>query len=179
MIRTHDGVRRREPTRRGVLRGTALAALGLAPALGAATAASAAGPPWARPLAGGHRVSAAYGVPGDWEAGHHTGIDFAVASGTPVYSVGRGTVDIAGTQGDYGEAVVVRMDDGHFVLYAHLSRVLVAAGERVHGGERIGKTGATGRVTGPHLHFEVRASRDYGTDVDPVAYLARRGVVLL
>ncbi|MCZ7414426.1 MULTISPECIES: murein hydrolase activator EnvC family protein [unclassified Streptomyces] len=175
-------------SRRAVLRGGMLTALGCVPALGAVRLASAeespeslraAGRPWARPLAGHHRVSAHYGIPGDWLAGHHTGIDFAVDSGTPVHAVGTGTIDSAGALGDYGQAVVLRLADGHFALYAHLSRIDVRAGQRVAGGEDLAHTGATGRVTGPHLHFEIRTTRDYGTDVDPVRYLADRGVSIL
>ncbi|MBW1603115.1 M23 family metallopeptidase [Streptomyces sp. JJ66] len=137
------------------------------------------GPPYARPLAGNPRVTAAYGIPGDWLAGRHTGVDFAVDSGTAVHAVGTGTVDIAGEQGDYGEAVVIRLNDGHFALCAHLSACEVRAGQKVTGGDRIGASGATGRVSGPHLHFEVRTSREYGTDIDPLKFLADRGVPVL
>lgn len=181
-------------SRRGVLRGGALAALALVPVLGGAQQAAAgtagadrarpwgtaAGAPgtWSAPLAAAYPVSAGYGVAGDWLAGHHTGIDFAVPSGTRVSGIGPGTVDLAREYGDYGNAVVVRMDDGHFVLFAHLSRTAVKPGERVGAGDRLGDSGATGRVTGPHLHFEVRTTRHYRTDIDPVAYLAARGVRL-
>lgn len=201
---THHG---EQPlSRRGMLlRGGALAALGLIPALGCAKSANAGagdartdtlsaraqggpgpavapeaapGGRWARPLTARHPVSAAYGIKGDWLAGHHTGVDFAVKTGTPVYSVGPGTVDIAGDQGDYGKSVLVRMDDGHFILYAHLSVVSVQRAGRVSGGTRLGSTGASGRVTGPHLHFEVRTTRHYGTDINPTTYLAERGIKL-
>ncbi|MGD9485299.1 M23 family metallopeptidase [Streptomyces sp. TRM70308] len=171
-------------SRRGVLRGGALGVLGAVPLLGvvaprASGGTRRGGPPYARPLAGSHRISAAYGIPGDWLAGRHTGVDFAVDTGTEVHAVGTGTVDVAGEQGDYGETVVVRLADGHFALYAHLSAYDVKVGQRVTGGDRIARTGATGRVTGPHLHFEVRTGREYGTDVDPVQYLADRGVSVL
>lgn len=186
-------------SRRGMLlRGGALAAMGLIPALGCARQASAGsgevrqdalsakekanraapGGRWARPLGTNHPVSAAYGIKGDWLAGYHTGIDFAVNTGTPVYSVGPGTVDISGPQGDYGRAVMVRMDDGHFILYAHLSSASVKVGRRVSGGARLGSSGATGRASGPHLHFEVRTTRNYGTDINPTRYLAARGIQL-
>ncbi|MDK1473705.1 M23 family metallopeptidase [Streptomyces sp. 549] len=184
-------------SRRGMLLGGgALLALGLVPALGAAHPAAAAddpqsepqtqqtdplaGPPgvFARPLAAKYPVSAAYGIPGNWLAGRHTGIDLAVPSGTPVASVGPGEVEVARAYGDYGNAVLVAMEDGHFVLFAHLSRIAVKEGAAVQGGTRLGDTGATGRVTGPHLHLEVRKKRGYGSDVDPVAYLAERGVSL-
>ncbi|GAA2433031.1 M23 family metallopeptidase [Streptomyces macrosporus] len=183
------------PNRRGlVLRGAALTALGIAPFLGAGrgTGAGAGGDAvpvahsgrsavaglWARPVAGDFRVTAAYGVPGNWQAGHHTGIDFAMPVGTPVYSIGSGSVVLADWSGAYGKAVTIRMDDGHYSLFAHLSEISVRSGERVKARTRVGASGATGRVTGPHLHFEVRTERTYGSDVDPVAYLARRGVEL-
>jgi len=70
------------------------------------------------------------------------------------------------------------MADGRYVLYAHLDRMAVAAGDRVEGGTRIGDSGNTGNSTGPHLHFEVRTGTDYGTDIDPVEYLAEHGIVL-
>ncbi|MFI7272812.1 M23 family metallopeptidase [Streptomyces sp. NPDC049879] len=132
---------------------------------------------WTAPVSG-HPVSASYGDPGDWAAGYHTGVDFATPVGTPVSSVGPGTVVTAGWSGDYGNLVIVRMEDGHYVLYAHLSDIAVAEGRDVRGGTALGETGNTGNSTGPHLHFEVRAGRDYGTDVDPLAYLADHGVTL-
>lgn len=139
------------------------------------------GPPqkYAMPLRRSFRVSAAYGVRGDWLAGHHTGIDLAVPQGTPVYAVGAGVVLVAGWSGAYGNAVTVRMPDDHYSLVAHLSRVSVRVGAEVRAGTLLGKSGATGRATGPHLHLEVRARREYGSDIDPVKYLAGRGVQLL
>lgn len=136
-----------------------------------------AGPPgsWASPLSD-VKVSVPYGVRGDWASGHHTGVDLAVPVGTTVRSVGSGTVVFSGTSGSYGEAITIRMDDGKYTLYAHLSKRQVGKGDRVKAGTVIGKSGNTGRSTGPHLHFEVRSKRGYGSDVDPVAYLADRGV---
>ncbi|MGW7516024.1 murein hydrolase activator EnvC family protein [Streptomyces sp. NPDC054796] len=133
---------------------------------------------WASPVAGG-RVSQKYGIKGKWAAGHHTGIDLAVPRGTPVRSVGSGTVVFAGRSGAYGKAVTIRMHDGHYTLFAHLSRITVQRGQHVRAGTLIGRSGNSGRTTGPHLHFEVRAQRGYGSDVDPVAYLARKGVRLV
>lgn len=125
------------------------------------------------------RVSARYGVRGNWLAGHHTGIDLAVPTGTPVHAVGGGTVVLARWSGAYGKAVTVRLRDGHYAVYAHLSRISVRQGSRIGTGDRIGSSGSTGRATGPHLHLEIRAKRGYGTDVNPVKYLARRGAQLL
>ncbi len=131
------------------------------------------------PLRRGFRVSARYGVRGDWLAGHHTGIDLAVPTGTPVYAVASGVVILARRSGAYGKAVTVRMRDGHYAVFAHLSRIKVRPGATVRAGARIGSSGATGRATGPHLHLEIRSRRRYGSDIDPVRYLARRGAPLL
>jgi murein DD-endopeptidase MepM/ murein hydrolase activator NlpD len=131
---------------------------------------------WAGPLSGGYRVTKKYGVKGDYIAGHHTGVDLAVPTGTPVRSVGRGRVVFAGRSGDYGKAVTIRMRDGKYTLFAHLSRVSVRKGHGVRPGSYVGRSGNTGRSTGPHLHFEVRAKRGYGSDISPVIYLARKGL---
>ncbi|MDT0307591.1 M23 family metallopeptidase [Streptomyces sp. DSM 44917] len=132
---------------------------------------------WAAPVSG-YPVSAAYGIPGGWAAGYHTGVDFATPTGTTVRAAGPGTVVRADYWGDYGYAVMVRMADDHYTLSAHLSEIAVEVGEEVNGGDRIGASGDTGRSTGPHLHFEVRADTGYGSDVDPLSYLARHGVRL-
>lgn len=134
---------------------------------------------WTSPVASRYRVSQKYGIRGKWSAGHHTGIDLATPSGTPVRSVSSGTVVFAGTSGDYGKAVTIRMGDGKYTLFAHLSKIHVREGNRVKAGTLIGKSGSSGRSTGPHLHFEVRAERGYGSDIDPVAYLAKRGISLV
>ncbi|MEV2254114.1 M23 family metallopeptidase [Streptomyces sp. NPDC050147] len=134
---------------------------------------------FALPIRRDFRVSARYGIRGNWLAGHHTGIDLAVPTGTPVHAVGAGTVVLARWSGAYGKAVTVRLRDGHYAVYAHLSRISVRRGERVRAGERLGRSGSTGRATGPHLHLEIRTKRRYGSDVNPVRYLAKRGARLL
>ena len=111
-----------------------------------------------------------------WSSGSHTGIDFHAASGTPVHSVGVGTVVEAGWGGAYGNQVVIKMHDGTYTQYAHLSSISVSVGQEVAAGEQIGLSGATGNVTGAHLHFEARMSPEYGSDLDPVAYLRSHGV---
>ncbi|MFH9423673.1 M23 family metallopeptidase [Streptomyces sp. NPDC017529] len=163
--------------RRLLLHGMVPAAIGTVLSLTVAEAnpAAAAGP-WTRPIAANARVSSPYGVKGHWAAGHHTGVDFAVRTGTPVSSVGAGTVVLARRSGDYGLAVTIRMTDGYYTLFGHLSRITAHVGQRVRAGTRIGYSGATGRTTGPHLHFEVRTSRRYGSDINPLTYLARRGI---
>ncbi|ARX84921.1 MULTISPECIES: M23 family metallopeptidase [Streptomyces] len=134
---------------------------------------------YTRPLRRRYRVTSRYGVRGNWAAGHHTGIDLGVPRGTPVYAVTSGVVVLARWSGAYGKAVTVRMPDKRYVLFAHLSRISVRQGQRIRTGARIGYSGATGRATGPHLHLEIRARRGYGSDINPVSYLARRGVRLL
>lgn len=132
---------------------------------------------WTRP------TTAAAGTPyhqkgAAWSSGYHTGVDFAVPVGTPIKAAGPGTVVRAGTGGPYGNEVVIRHDDGMHSQYAHLSRLGVKAGQKVQGGQVIGQSGATGNVTGPHLHFEIRTGAGYGTDISPVAYLRKRGVAI-
>ncbi|OIK04372.1 M23 family metallopeptidase [Streptomyces monashensis] len=111
-----------------------------------------------------------------WSSGSHTGIDFHAAVGTPVHAVGSGTVVSTGWGGAYGNEIVIRMADGMYTQYGHLSSIGVTVGRQVTAGEQIGLSGATGNVTGPHLHFEARTTPDYGSDVDPVAYLRKHGV---
>jgi murein DD-endopeptidase MepM/ murein hydrolase activator NlpD len=130
------------------------------------------------PIAGSY-VSTGYQAGGAvWSSGSHTGVDFHAAAGTPVRSVGRGTVVEAGWGGSYGYQVVIKMHDGTYTQYGHLSSVSVVAGQSVTPGEHIGRSGATGNVTGPHLHFEARTTSEYGSDIDPVSYLRSHGVSL-
>jgi murein DD-endopeptidase MepM/ murein hydrolase activator NlpD len=105
----------------------------------------------------------------------HTGIDIPVKVGTPIYAAGPGRINWAGyglysgsteNQDDpYGMAVVIRHDFGYqgqtlFTVYGHMSRIDVKRGEEVDTGDMLGLSGATGNVTGPHLHFEVRIGKN-------------------
>ncbi|WP_077796454.1 transglycosylase family protein [Streptomyces sp. JHA26] len=126
-------------------------------------------------------VDASTGTPyhqagSSWSKGYHTGVDFPVPTGTSVKSVAAGRVVSAGWGGSYGYQVVVRHADGRYSQYAHLSAISVKDGQSVGAGQRIGRSGATGNVTGPHLHFEVRTGPGFGSDVDPLAYLRAGGV---
>ncbi|MFJ2304569.1 M23 family metallopeptidase [Streptomyces sp. NPDC087787] len=122
-------------------------------------------------------VSTGYRTGGSlWSSGTHTGVDFHAASGAGVHAVGSGTVVDAGWGGAYGNQIVIRMADGMYTQYGHLSSIQVSVGQHVIPGQRIALSGATGNVTGPHLHFEARTTPDYGSDVDPVAYLRKHGV---
>jgi murein DD-endopeptidase MepM/ murein hydrolase activator NlpD len=171
--------RKRPLLRRMLLHAIATAAMGSVLTLAASQVAHAApAGSWTHPTTAHYRISSPYGVRGTWRAGHHTGIDLAVRSGTRVRSVGSGTVVLAKRSGDYGKAVTIRMNDGRYILFGHLSRITVRPGQKVRARTRLGYSGATGRVTGPHLHFEVRRSRRYGSDINPLTYLARHGVRL-
>jgi len=122
-------------------------------------------------------VSTGYKTGGSlWSSGSHTGIDFHAASGTVVHAVGSGTVVQTGWGGAYGNQIVIRMADGTYTQYGHLSSIGVSVGQRVVPGQRIGLSGSTGHTTGPHLHFEARTTAEYGSDIDPVAYLRSHGV---
>ncbi|MFF8447639.1 peptidoglycan DD-metalloendopeptidase family protein [Streptomyces leeuwenhoekii] len=113
-----------------------------------------------------------------WSSGYHTGTDFVVPTGTSLKAVGAGTVVSAGWGGAYGNQVVIKLADGYYAQYAHLSSLSVSAGQTVTAGQQVGLSGATGNVTGPHLHFEIRTTPDYGSDVDPIAYLRSHGVTV-
>ncbi|WP_329305941.1 transglycosylase family protein [Streptomyces sp. NBC_01260] len=122
------------------------------------------------------RTGTQYRQPGSWSSGYHTGVDFPVPTGTSVKAMASGTVVTAGWGGAYGYQIVIRHSDGKYSQYAHLSALHVRAGQHVGAGQRIARSGATGNVTGPHLHFEVRTGPEYGSDVDPLAYLRAGGV---
>lgn len=126
-----------------------------------------------RPVEGG-RVSGTYGEPR--EGGRrHNGIDFAVPEGTLVRAARAGVAVVCGWQNPgnpsegFGLRVWVDNGGGSFSCYAHLSRIDVAAGDRVEAGAAIGLSGNTGRTTGPHLHYEERlgAWGQAGTPRDP------------
>ncbi|WP_055694897.1 LysM peptidoglycan-binding domain-containing M23 family metallopeptidase [Streptomyces prasinopilosus] len=131
---------------------------------------------YSSPVPGGG-LGTAYKVAGGmWSSGYHTGVDFAVPTGTSLKAVGAGTVVSAGWAGSYGNQVVIKLNDGHYAQYAHLSSLSVSAGQAVSGGQQVGLAGSTGNSTGPHLHFEIRTTPNYGSDVDPVSYLRGKGV---
>ncbi|MGW1997910.1 M23 family metallopeptidase, partial [Embleya sp. NPDC001921] len=128
------------------------------------------------PVAGGS-LSASFGSGGPrWSSGHHTGQDFAVSTGTTVRAVTWGTVVSAGWGGAYGNEVVIRHADGKYTQYAHLSSISVKGGTKVQPGQKVGLSGASGNVTGPHLHFEVRTTPNYGSAINPLNWLRTHGV---
>ena len=86
---------------------------------------------------------------------YHKGTDIAAASGTSIRAVAAGVVVESGPKGEYGNTVVIKTDDGRRMLYGHNSETFVRVGDRVEMGTSIAAVGATGRATGPHVHFEV------------------------
>ncbi len=98
----------------------------------------------------------------------HEGIDIVNDVGTNIYAAGDGVVQFAGrTAGGYGTVIEVQHGYGYSTLYAHLAQVLVKPGRTVRRGELIAKCGRSGRVSGPHLHFEVRHN---GRKMNPVDF---------
>ncbi|MEQ1310769.1 M23 family metallopeptidase [Acinetobacter sp. XH1639] len=100
---------------------------------------------------------------------HHSGVDLAAPSGTAIYSTGSGVVTKSGWGSGYGQYVEIDHGNGYITRYAHASRLMVNAGDRVSAGEHIANVGCTGRCTGPHLHFEVVKD---GQRKNPTTYLA-------
>jgi murein DD-endopeptidase MepM/ murein hydrolase activator NlpD len=100
----------------------------------------------------------------------HAGVDLRAATGTPALAAQAGVVTRAGTAGNYGNLVVVDHGNGLQTRYGHLSRIDVKPGDKVAAGQEVGEVGATGRTTGPHLHFEVRQD---GHAVDPATALKK------
>ena len=111
----------------------------------------------------GYRIHPIYG-----DRRLHAGIDFRAATGTPIKAAAPGEVIFAGWKSGYGNTTIIDHGGGLATLYAHQSAFRVKQGDEVKRGQVIGAAGATGNVTGPHLHFEVRVN---GTPVDPLPYL--------
>ena len=118
-------------------------------------------------------LTAGFGQAGDRWAADHTGQDFAAPTGTPVKAVHGGTITQAGWAGSYGYRIVLTLDDGTELWFCHLSSMVKTSG-KVGTGDVIGRVGATGNVTGPHLHLEVRP--DAGDPVDPMPWLRDHGI---
>jgi murein DD-endopeptidase MepM/ murein hydrolase activator NlpD len=121
------------------------------------------------------KITTAYKKPGKhWKAtGYHTGVDFAMPTGTPVLAVADGKIENANWGKSYGLQVVEKVEGG-WVIYAHLNAVRVKPGAMVKKGQIIGEVGSTGNSTGPHLHFEMRNNIRWsaGKDIDPKDILA-------
>ncbi|WP_369034059.1 MULTISPECIES: M23 family metallopeptidase [Streptomyces] len=130
-----------------------------------------------------YTLSASFNQAGNMWSSKHSGQDFAVPSGTKVFAAHGGTVVKAGGNGAgdgsaYGNAIVIKHGNGTYSQYAHLSKINVKVGQVVATGQRIALSGNTGNSSGPHLHFEIRTTANYGSAVDPVAFLRAKGVTV-
>ncbi|MCB1382443.1 MAG: M23 family metallopeptidase [Notoacmeibacter sp.] len=126
--------------------------------------------PLANPLPG-QPISSRFGYRKDPILGTtalHAGMDFRAPVGMPIRSTGDGVVITAGWNGGYGRMVEVKHADGYTSRYAHMSQILVNVGDKVSRGSIVGKSGNSGRSTGPHLHYEVRKE---GKAANPLRYL--------
>ncbi|MEU2751176.1 M23 family metallopeptidase [Streptomyces collinus] len=151
-------------------------------AAAAKAAAKKAAPSWVDPVKK-YKLSASFAQNGGMWQSTHSGQDFAVPSGTQVVATHGGTVVKAGGNGAgdgpaYGNAVVIKHGNGTYSQYAHLSKVTVHVGQIVKTGQEIAKSGNTGNSSGPHLHFEIRTTPNYGSAVDPVKFLRAKGVTV-
>ncbi|SFR10625.1 DUF5930 domain-containing protein [Poseidonocella sedimentorum] len=127
--------------------------------------------PFATPVASSYRFTSPFGYRRDPKTGArrmHSGVDFAAGHGTPLHATADGTVVFAGWQSGYGRLVKIRHQFGIETRYAHMSKIRVKVGDKVSRGDRIGDMGASGRVTGVHLHYEVHVN---GRPVNPMSYI--------
>jgi hypothetical protein len=132
---------------------------------------------WGLPIPlGSFTLTAGFGQCSLLWAHCHTGLDFAAPEGTPIQAVASGVVTDVGWAGAYGNRTVVTLTDGTELWYCHQSAFEVSMGQTVTRGQVIGRVGATGNVTGPHLHLEVRPGG--GDPVDPYPALIAHGLTL-
>jgi murein DD-endopeptidase MepM/ murein hydrolase activator NlpD len=107
------------------------------------------------------------------EGEFHKGVDISAPAGTPVRATADGVVIFADWSSGYGRLIVVDHGGGVQTYYAHLSKSVVQTGQEVRRGDVVGAVGSTGRVTAPHLHYEVRLG---GAPVNPYRYLANANI---
>ncbi|MGR1580627.1 DUF5930 domain-containing protein [Thalassobius sp. S69A] len=127
--------------------------------------------PFAMPVHRAYRFTSGFGYRRDPKTGGrrlHKGVDFAGPVGTPLHATADGVVVHAGWSSGYGRLVKIKHAFGIETRYAHMSKIIVKEGQRVSRGQRIGDMGASGRVTGPHLHYEVRVD---GSAVNPMIFI--------
>ncbi|MGW3954143.1 M23 family metallopeptidase [Streptomyces sp. NPDC004752] len=123
-----------------------------------------------------YTITSTFGQAGSmWSSGYHTGLDFAAPTGTLVKAIHTGTITEAGWAGSYGYRTVLTLDDGTELWFCHQSSISVSVGQKVSTGDVIGRVGATGNVTGPHLHLEVHPGGQSG-GIDPMAWLRGKGL---
>jgi murein DD-endopeptidase MepM/ murein hydrolase activator NlpD len=97
----------------------------------------------------------------------HAGVDLRAQVGVPLYAPADGTIKTAGWLGGYGKIIIIRHAKGYETRSAHLNNIYVKVGQKVKKGDLIGKTGKTGRITGPHLHYEIRRN---GKTLNPIEF---------
>ncbi|WP_030380664.1 MULTISPECIES: M23 family metallopeptidase [unclassified Streptomyces] len=123
-----------------------------------------------------YTITSTFGEAGSmWSSGYHTGLDFAAPTGTLIKAIHGGTITEAGWAGSYGYRTILTLDDGTELWFCHQSSISVSVGQKVSTGEVIGRVGATGNVTGPHLHLEVHPG-GAATGIDPMAWLHGKGL---
>lgn len=123
-----------------------------------------------------YTITSTFGQAGSmWSSGYHTGLDFAAPTGTLIKAVHSGTITEAGWAGAYGYRTILTLDDGTELWFCHQSSINVKTGQKVSTGEVIGRVGATGNVTGPHLHLEVHPD-GRPTGIDPMTWLRGKGL---
>ncbi|WP_405615933.1 M23 family metallopeptidase [Streptomyces sp. NBC_00076] len=123
-----------------------------------------------------YTITSTFGQAGSlWSSGYHTGLDFAAPTGTLIKAVHSGTITEAGWAGSYGYRTILTLDDGTELWFCHQSSISVSVGQKVSTGDVIGRVGATGNVTGAHLHLEVH-SGGADTGIDPMAWLRSKGL---
>ena len=123
-----------------------------------------------------YTITGTFGQAGSmWSSGYHTGLDFAAPTGTLIKAIHSGTITQAGWAGAYGYRTILTLDDGTELWFCHQSSINVSVGQKVSTGDVIGRIGATGNVTGPHLHLEVHLDGQ-ATGVDPLPWLRSKGL---
>ena len=123
-----------------------------------------------------YTITSTFGQAGAlWSSGYHTGLDFAAPTGTLIKAVHSGTITEAGWAGSYGYRTILTLDDGTQLWFCHQSSINVSVGQKVATGDVIGRVGATGNVTGAHLHLEVHPG-GADTGIDPMAWLRGKGL---
>ncbi|WP_020141180.1 M23 family metallopeptidase [Streptomyces sp. 351MFTsu5.1] len=123
-----------------------------------------------------YTITGTFGQAGSlWSSGYHTGLDFAAPTGTLIKAIHSGTVTEAGWAGSYGYRTILTLDDGTELWFCHQSSISVSVGQKVGTGDVIGRVGATGNVTGAHLHLEVHPG-GAATGIDPMAWLQGKGL---
>jgi len=177
-----DDSRPRGPSRRGLLvglgAGLGVALTGAPGLVSPASAATLRDGRWCNPARGYFPSGGHYGAPRGGAS--HAGQDITNSTGTAIYAAAAGTVVRRGTNvltGRTGYGLVISHGGGTYTYYGHLSVFRVGLNASVGAGQRIADMGATGNVTGPHLHFETHTG-SLGSTTNPVTFMAARGVAL-